>query len=69
MKFRKKSLLHVFARVHEKKSDFKVITKEKNKLFENNSIKIGSIVLESKFVASEFGDDYLFFRHQRFSGY
>ena len=32
----------------------------------NNSELIGKIVLDSEFVASEFGDDQLFFRHQRF---
>ncbi len=60
------TVLEVFTRVDEVKSDFAVMTREKSTNFEQRSKLIGKLVLESEFIASEFGDDQLFFRHQRF---
>ena len=52
------SLLDVYAHAD---SNVKTMSREKyNRRFRNSS-KIGSIILESRFVASQFGDDQLFF--------
>jgi hypothetical protein len=58
-------LLEVFARKNEALDDFKSLTHEKIRNFNESSTKVGTLVLESEFVASEFGDDRLFFRHER----
>lgn len=57
-------LLDVYARTDEKANDFDDFTSGKSTEYEAKSVRIGKIVLESNFVASAFGDDGLFFRHQ-----
>ncbi len=59
-------ILEVYARLDEKFEEFEEMTPLKMRMFEQRTIKIGEIVLESSFVASSFSDDQLFFRHQRF---
>jgi hypothetical protein len=59
-------LLEIYARPQENTKDYSEMTKEKFNQFEKQAVKIGTIVLESNFIASAFGDDLLFFRHERF---
>ncbi len=56
-----------FYRSAELESDYLAYDSPKSKLFSQSANTcIGSLVLESVFVASEFGDDRLFFRHERY---
>jgi hypothetical protein len=59
------TVLEVFARSQERGLDFEEFTEEKSRAYEAQAVKIGRIVMESEFIASDFGDDQLFFRHER----
>jgi hypothetical protein len=59
-------ILDVFAREDERQEDYENFTQAKSDKYFQQAKLIGKIILESSFVASQFGDDQLFFRHQRY---
>ena len=58
--------LRVYARRVESREDYLKLTENKMDFLKSDAREIGVITLESRFVASSFGDDQLFFRHERF---
>lgn len=59
-------ILEVFARPGGAREDYDDVEWDLLRTYESRAVKIGEIRLDSAFVASEFGDDQLFFRHERF---
>ncbi|MCT4641777.1 MAG: hypothetical protein N4A33_05715 [Bacteriovoracaceae bacterium] len=59
-------LFKIYAQLEQSYNNIRNITEKKNKENLTKSKLIGHIVLESPFIASSFGDDQLFFRHQKF---
>lgn len=59
-------ILEVYARPGGSRDDYEEIDGDLMRTYEARAVKIGEIRLESGFVASSFGDDQLFFRHERF---
>lgn len=59
-------ILEVFARPGGSRDDYEDVDEALMRTYEARSVKIGEIRLDSSFVASSFGDDQLFFRHERF---
>jgi hypothetical protein len=59
-------ILEVNARPGDSRDDFEEMDGDLMRAYEARAVKIGEIWLASGFVASSFGDDQLFFRHERF---
>lgn len=63
---RHRPILEIYARPGDSREDFEDVDGDILRAYEARTVKIGELWLESGFVASSFGDDQLFFRHERF---
>lgn len=63
---RPRPILEIYARPGDSREDFEDVDGDILRAYEARTVKIGELWLESGFVASSFGDDQLFFRHERF---